>query len=61
MILEGSLGDFCSYGRKMKQITLSSCAHVNLVVKSKIAIKILRAKPFNCTSLIIIIIIMDFI
>ena len=31
----------------MKKITLYSCAHVNLVVKSKIAIKILRATPFN--------------
>ena len=31
----------------MKQSTLSSCARVNLVVKSKMAIKILRATPFN--------------
>ena len=47
MIVKGSLGDFRSYDRYMKQIKLSSCARVNLVVKSKIAIKILKATPFN--------------
>ena len=37
----------------MNQITLSSRARVNLAVKSKVAIKILRATPFDALLLII--------